>query len=202
MTLSTKITKRKKLQLKLEDKIIYGLERLSDVFKSLIWRQAKRHQISPIQIQILLFVSSHDIVLSNVTHLSKEFNVTKPTISDAVKSLYNKGFLEKEYSNSDSRSYSLMLTPEGKTLVSEISTYNKPVKNVLSGFPKEQQEVFFGMMTQLIFDMKKADVIQVQRTCFGCRFYSKQSNIQHCSLLEKELQTRDIRLDCAEFEPV
>ena len=67
--------------MELESKILNGLERLSEVLKSLLWEKAKIHGISPIQIQILLFVSNHHLDICNVSYLAKEFNVTKATIS-------------------------------------------------------------------------------------------------------------------------
>mgnify|MGYP001953763141 CR=1 FL=1 len=79
----------------LSNKIIAGLERISEAFKVLLWQKAKTIGLSPIQIQILIFINYHKIEFCNVSHLAKEFNVTKPTISDAVKVLVNKELIEK-----------------------------------------------------------------------------------------------------------
>lgn len=68
-------------------KIIAGLERISQAFKVLLWKKAKQLGVSPIQIQILIFITYHTVELCNVSDLAKEFNVTKPTISDAIKVL-------------------------------------------------------------------------------------------------------------------
>ncbi len=91
-------------------KVVAGLERISEVFKILLWEKAKLVGLSPIQIQILLFIAYHKRNLCNVSHLAKEFNVTKPTVSDAVKVLNKKGFIIKDFSSSDSRSYSILLS--------------------------------------------------------------------------------------------
>ena len=105
----------------LSSKIVSGLERVSEVFKVLLWEKAKQVGLSPIQIQILIFVAYHKQDLCNVSHLAKEFNVTKPTISDAVKTLDKKQLILKDYSSSDSRSYSIHLSQLGKQTVSELS---------------------------------------------------------------------------------
>ena len=91
--------------MELQSKIITGLERLGEVFRVLLWQKAKVYGISPIQIQILLFVANHQTSLANVSYLAKEFNVTKPTISDAVRVLLKKDFLAKDLSPADSRRY-------------------------------------------------------------------------------------------------
>ena len=74
----------------MSSKIVAGLERISEVFKVLLWNKAKEVGLSPIQIQILLFVAFHKDELCNVSHLAKEFNVTKPIVSDAIKALDKK----------------------------------------------------------------------------------------------------------------
>ena len=71
----------------LDSKISAGIEKLSSVFRVLIWEQAKNLGLSPIQIQILIFLNYHSEHLATVSYLAKEFSLTKPTISDAIKIL-------------------------------------------------------------------------------------------------------------------
>ena len=78
----------------ISSKIVAGMERVSEVFKILLWEKAKLVGLSPIQIQILIFIAFHKRELCNVSHLAKEFNVTKPTVSDAVRILDKKEFKE------------------------------------------------------------------------------------------------------------
>ena len=51
-------------------KIVAGLERVSEVFKILLWEKAKLVGLSPIQIQILIFIAFHKQNLCNVSHLA------------------------------------------------------------------------------------------------------------------------------------
>ena len=41
------------------NKIVVGLERISEVFRTLLWAEAKKSGVSPIQIQILIFIAYH-----------------------------------------------------------------------------------------------------------------------------------------------
>jgi len=184
----------------LNDKIVYGIERLSDAFKTLLWEEAKTYGISPIQIQILLFVSEHRSELCQVSHLAKEFNVTKPTISDAVRVLNNKGYLRKEHSSADNRSYSLFITPQGKTLVDKVSGYKNPVLKAIKELDHIQHEQLYASLANIIYNLNQKGILEVQRTCFACRFHEKTSGTSYCNLLQKKLKTIDIRLDCNEFE--
>ncbi len=178
-----------------------GLERLSEALKSLLWDQAKIYRISPIQIQILLFVSNHRTDLCNVSYLAKEFNITKATVSDAVRVLLEKELLEKDFSPADNRRYNLTITPKGTKLVDELSEYASPISSELSSFKKEELIGIFDTLTKLIFQLNQRGIIQVQRTCFNCRYYGGDKMDNHyCNLMEKGLKTQEVRLDCHEFE--
>lgn len=188
---------------KLERKILNGFVRISEVLKSLLWEKAKEHGISPIQIQILLFVSEHKLEINNVSYLAKEFLVTKATVSDAVKVLINKGFLQKDFSPADKRRYNLLLTQDGKQLVDELSNYADPVLKELTAVDDKGMENLFKTMTDLIYRLNKSEIIQVQRTCFRCKYYDGNFKAKHyCKLIESQLAQSEIRLDCPEFEVV
>ena len=86
-------------------KIVVSLERISEAFKSLLWTYAKTIGLSPIQIQLLIFIAYHKKNLCNISYLANEFNITKPTVSDAVKVLHTKKLIKKTYASKDSRRY-------------------------------------------------------------------------------------------------
>ncbi len=187
--------------MKIEAKILNGLERISEVLKSLLWEKAKVHGISPIQIQILLFVEHHKTEICNVSYLAKEFNVTKATISDAVRVLVRKDLLDKDFSPRDNRRYNLLLSVKGKELVKDLVSYAFPIENELSTLKEQDLAMFFDVITKLIYQLNQKGIIQVQRICYNCRFYSGDKNAKHyCTLLDQRLQTSEVRIDCHEFE--
>lgn len=184
----------------LNNKVIVGLERISEVFKTMLWEKAKMHGISPIQIQSLLFIAHHKPALCNVSHLAKEFNVTKPTISDVIRVLDNKGLVEKDYSSVDNRSYSLFVSAKGKELIKELETYSLPLQRELNLFDEKELTSLYATVSKLIFQLNRAGILSVQRTCFGCKFYSKQGSAHYCQLLQTNLVDLEIRLDCADYQ--
>lgn len=184
----------------LSSKIVSGLERISEVFKILLWEKAKQVGLSPIQIQILIFVNYHKQDLCNVSHLAKEFNVTKPTISDAVKILDKKQLILKDYSSSDSRSYSIHLSQLGKQIVSETYDFANPLQRQINKFNQEELEDIFKTLSALIYKLNQNGILTVQRTCYACKYYQKEGDSDYCGFLKTELLNKDIRLDCPEFE--
>ncbi len=184
----------------ISNKIVTGLERISEVFKVLLWDKAKLVGLSPIQIQILIFVAYHKPALCNVSHLAKEFNVTKPTISDAVRILDKKELITKDYSASDSRRYTIILSETGKKVVEETGDFADPLKNQVAQLGAEENESLFKSLSTLIFKLNQSGLLTVQRTCFGCKYHQKNYDSHHCNLLQKPLANKEIRLDCSEFE--
>ncbi len=184
----------------ISSKIVAGMERVSEVFKILLWEKAKLVGLSPIQIQILIFIAFHKQNLCNVSHLAKEFNVTKPTVSDAIRILDKKGLILKDFSSSDSRSYSISLSDLGTDIVSQTYDFSNPLKKQIDGFSTSELESLFGTLSQLIYKLNRNGILSVQRTCYGCKFYEKNNENDYCNLLQKELLSKEIRLDCPEYE--
>ncbi|MBL4606180.1 MAG: winged helix-turn-helix transcriptional regulator [Flavobacteriaceae bacterium] len=184
----------------LSNKIVIGLQRISEAFKALLWDKAKEFGLSPIQIQILIFIRYHKEESCNVSYLSKEFNVTKPTISDAVKVLEKKGMIVKDHSSSDNRSYTIFLSDTGKEAVSKTETFVNPIKKELDSTSIQEQENLFSVVSSLIYQLNQKGILTVQRTCYACKFHTKHGKNDYCNLLQKDLLNHQIRLDCAEFE--
>ncbi len=189
-------------QKEVSSKIVTGLERISEVFKVLLWEKAKLVGLSPIQIQILIFIAYHKETLCNVSHLAKEFNVSKPTISDAIKVLVKKELLIKDFTSSDSRSYSIRLSSLGEKIVEETNDFDNPLKTQVDSFNQNELEGVFKTLSELIYKLNKVGILTVQRTCLSCKYYQKDYTTHYCKLLEKELMSQDIRIDCPEHEEV
>ncbi len=181
-------------------KIVAGLERISEAFKVLLWEKGKEFGLSPIQIQIIIFVAYHKKELCNVSHLALEFNITKPTISDAIKALEAKKLITKKVSPSDSRRYTIQLSEAGKSIVSKTEDFANPITSLLNGLDEANLESLFETISTVIYQLNQNGIISAQRTCYGCKFYRSTENKDYCTLLETDLYKTDIRIDCPEFE--
>ncbi len=184
----------------LSAKITVGLERISEAFKVLLWEKAKNYGLSPIQIQILIFIANHKIDYCNVSYLAKEFNVTKPTVSDAIKVLNQKGLIIKTYSSEDSRRYNIVLSDNGKTMVGHTEQFAFPLQQQINRLNRNELNDLFNALSKVIYQLNKTGILTVQRTCFACKYYSKEQQSHYCNLLQKTLFDHTIRIDCNEFE--
>ncbi|MGB9772154.1 MAG: MarR family winged helix-turn-helix transcriptional regulator [Candidatus Kapaibacteriota bacterium] len=185
--------------LSLDAKIVAGFERISEVFRFLLWDKGKSFKLTPIQIQILTFLATHPIYICNVSYLSQEFNITKATISDTVKTLIQRKLIAKKSNPDDQRSFYLSLTNKGKKLFNEICNYQDILVRICEEFEaKEKSEILMFLM-KLIYKLVDRGVIKVQRMCFTCRFFSQENGNSFCNFLNAELPATELRLDCPDY---
>lgn len=186
----------------LDNKIVAGLERLSQVFRILLWNKAKEHCLSPIQIQLLIFILHHSADKTTISYLAQEFNVTKPTISDAIKILEQKKLIKKYTDSTDTRSYTMQVTTAGQKIVTEAENFANPFTLIIKKVSKTEKIILWQNISNLIIQLNKLEIISVQRTCFNCKHYTTKNKTHFCNLLNLKLETQDIRIDCREFENV
>jgi DNA-binding MarR family transcriptional regulator len=184
----------------LSSKVVAALERLSATFRVLLWNEAKQHGLSPIQVQLLIFLLHYPEEKRTVTHLAHYFNMTKATISDAVKSLEGKQLLTRKATEGDSRSHSLHLSKEGKAMARKVERFAIPMLDVVSQLPEDNQGALLESLLQLIYQLNQAEVITPQTMCQNCRFYTQKNGGHYCNLVKSPLKAGDLRVDCPEFQ--
>jgi DNA-binding MarR family transcriptional regulator len=183
-------------------KIVAGLERLGEVFRVLLWQQSRDTGLSPIQIQVLLFLAFHEPAKCKVGYLAAEFNLTKPTISDAVKVLAQKELVTRIVDPTDSRSHSLALTPAGQQTVEQTEGFAGGLSQLVGQLAGDQKMVLYESLFTLIYGLHKQGLITVQRMCKTCLHYQYDGQIHYCGLLKIPLEADLLRLDCPEHTAV
>jgi DNA-binding MarR family transcriptional regulator len=187
----------KEQEYKIESRIVVALERVSEAFRVLLWNEGKDHSLSPIQVQILIFLLFQPAKRCTVSILAAEFNMTKATISDSVKVLVLKKFIKKT-EGEDSRSQTIILTSAGKKIAEKVSLFTSAIEQPLNQLTAEQKSVMLYGLLRLISDLNTAGIITTQRMCFTCVQYSYQNGMHYCNLLQSQLKTGDLRIDCPE----
>src|SRR5690554_1727123 len=183
-----------------ESKIVVALERISEAFRVLLWNESKENSLSPIQIQILIFIHFHASEKCKVGYLADEFNMTKATISDSVRVLLAKDLVIKETDPIDTRSYTRSLTTKGKQIAEKVSFFASSIEKPIGKLSEVQKTVILNGLLQMIYDLNKAGIITIQRMCFTCSFYNAENGIHYCNLLKTKLTESEIRVDCPEHE--
>ncbi|PVD52281.1 MarR family transcriptional regulator [Terrimonas sp.] len=185
---------------KIEGKIVVALERISEAFRVLLWNESKSNALSPIQVQILIFLLFHSGEKCKVSYLAAEFNMTKATISDSVKVLFLKKLIKKTGDELDTRSFTISLTAEGKKIAEQASFFTASIEKPIGRLSDEQKKAMLDGLLKLIYELNRAGVINIQRMCFTCANYQFDKGTHYCKLLQTTLAGGRLRIDCPEHE--
>ena len=184
----------------IDGRIVAVLERISQAFRVLLWQESKDFSLSPIQIQVLIFLLHHSIDKCKVSYLADEFNMTKATISETVKILEQKKLIQKVYEEIDNRSYSIQLTKSGQTIATETALFSKEFHKPIAKLDEEEKENMLLSLLNIITHLNKTGVITIQRMCLTCTHHELTENGENhfCKLLNRKLLTNELRIDCPE----
>jgi len=187
-------------------KIVVALERLCQAFRVLLWEEVKVHNLSPIQIQFLVYLLYHSPELCRVSQLAREFGLTQATVSDAITALEGKALVGREPWRGDRRVTTLRLTPTGQELAVRLSTWADAIAESVSSFRPEEQEAILRFLMQLIESLQRAGIISIARMCITCRFFQPNADPgsgspHYCRLINKPLANAELRVDCPDHKP-
>jgi DNA-binding MarR family transcriptional regulator len=185
-----------------ESIIVASLERIAQAFRVLLWQESKEFALSPIQVQVLIFLLYHSDEKRKVSYLADEFNMTKATISDTVKTLEQKNLIVKHYEPHDTRSYIIHLTPKGEEIASKTSLFTQEICTPIDKLHPNDKTNLLLSLFDIIRHLNKAGVINIQRMCVNCSYYqtTEAGQTHFCGLLNQNLATSDLRLDCPEHK--
>jgi DNA-binding MarR family transcriptional regulator len=184
--------------------IIVALERVSQVFRTLIWEHAKKENLSPIQIQFLLYIASHPGRYSTVSQIAREFNLTPATVSDAVKTLEFKKLINRMLSRKDKRKHLLVLTKSGQNITRNLKHWVDPINEHLEQFTEIERKKILNFLIRFLISLGEANLLQEVKTCFSCNYFdeheSEMPEKSGCILRNGPLNDLDFRLNCPSYK--
>lgn len=186
----------------IDSKIIACLDRITQSFRVILWQQSKELCLTPTQIQVLIFLLHHKEEMRRVSYLAIEFNMSKATISDTVKTLDQKGLISKNFRGSDARSHTIDLTSKGEEIAIKTSLFTKQLRKPIEQLGFEGKDNLLSGLLHIISELNKSGIVNTQRMCFTCTYYRTEDNGEkhYCKLLNLPLQAKDLRIDCAEHQ--
>lgn len=178
-----------------------ALNKLLDVKRALLWRSAEKHGLTPLQIQILTFVSSCDgrrHVSAN--DVARELYVTRPTMSVAVRALEKKGLLKRRPSEHDKRKQYLILTNKSKALLEDNHRYDDLLLSQLMALPVHGLKAASKVLVGLLVSMHENGLIDHVTMCLKCEHCERISmNRFRCSLSGRTFTYDGIRIGCCGY---
>lgn len=185
----------------LEAKLTTGFVNIAVALRAMLWQECLAANVSPIQGQILIYCLSQPPQLCRIGYLAKEFCLTKPTISDAVKTLERKNLLNKFNDQDDLRSINLVLTEEGRRIALQVSNFTNPLQALIEELPETRKNQLEHVLAQFTVKLKEMGALSGQRSCVSCLHSTKQANRKgyFCNLFQEKMSPVDIRMNCMSF---
>jgi DNA-binding MarR family transcriptional regulator len=183
----------------LDAKLAAAFERLGQALRVQLAEAAREQGLSPTQAQIVLrLAAAADPPARRIGALAAEFDVTHPTVSDAVSALRRKGLVEPQAAP-------LMLTARGRLVAARLSGWDARTRLALASLPAARKRLALALLLDAIAALQRSGAITIARMCVTCRHFRPGQHAgarrpHHCALLAVALGEGDLRVDCPEHE--
>jgi len=134
--------------------LILSLEKLSRCMDDLLWRQALEHGLSPLQIRLLLLIK-HNAAILTASQLALDLNLTKATVSVALKPLIEKKLIAKRKSVADNRISELKLTEWGEQIAHIAGFYLEPLYQFILPIDRSEKELMLKNISGVLGKMNE-----------------------------------------------
>jgi DNA-binding MarR family transcriptional regulator len=189
----------------LDRRLLDAVERLGHGVRAMAQRSARTEGLTPLQQQVLLVAARQGRDAPEVGTLASGFDVSAPTVSDAVGALVRKGLVERA-AGSDARRRSLTVTPAGREAARRLAGWDSAAVEAFSRVDPTDKAASLAVLLDVIASLSRTGEIGLARTCPSCRFFQPDAPAgvaaeHYCRLLDLPLPRARLRPDCPEYEP-
>ncbi len=178
----------------LEEKIITGLERISELFSIAITKSGTKLNLNRQQIQIMLNLKNKP---ENLKTLQEKTSQDKSTLSKSLKELKAKKMISYK-EGKDKREKIIFLTKKAE-IIDTIMEDFLFVKKTLNKLSVKEKEIVYKFILELIKQALYLGLIKYQNMCYTCVFFKAKKDKMFCLYLEKEIKPKDIMIDCKDY---
>ena len=177
-----------------ESKIRSLINRLARIDAAAIWSE----NINPPQRAALEYLARANRFSRAPSHVADYLGTTRGTMSQTLKALAQKGYVEERRLETDRRSISYSTTALGERAVSK----GMLMSDMLKSLDQEDLDSLSGGLEKLLRRMLAANGGRSFGICRTCRYHEKMGKGGYCSLLSEPLQPQEGDLICHEHEAV
>ncbi|MBI3111906.1 MAG: MarR family transcriptional regulator [Ignavibacteriales bacterium] len=192
-------------QLSLDRKIAVGLERISQALKAVIWEEAKKSGLSPIQIQFLTILHFEKYTAWTIGELANRSSLTPATVSDAVTSLEQKGLVARRKKGEDRRTVYLNLTDAGRKMARKLGGWANVLQESTAGLPEQEKAVFLKSLMTVMLSLQGGGHLEPSHMCITCKYFRPNAHRNsrmphHCATIDIAFGDSELRVDCPDYK--
>ena len=174
----------------LSGQITIAMYRVSQAIGHLFRAQATEQQLSPAQIQTLLFLRYTRPGVRTIGGLAARLSSSYATSSGVVDALENKRLVKRQPLPEDQRTITLQLTEAGGQKTDQLENILDEVESAINDLPQEEQIALIHGLQSIVRRLQTSGHVQVYEMCWGCQFFRRnvhpdQPNTpHHCAFVD------------------
>jgi len=186
-------------------RISMALIRLSLAMKKMMQAESEALELSPIQIQTLLFAAYTRNDVATVGNFAKAIGTTHVTAVKVIQGLVRKGLIVKTPKPEDRRVTLLELTSKGKELVSKLEHWGGSLEESLQSMSEKMMANFELGLGSILSSLEKRGHLVVAEPCLGCIHFRPNvgdaATPHYCQMIRKHLSHEASLQECPEHTP-
>jgi len=177
-----------------------GLDQLASLVRAQSWRK----DLPPTQAAVLRVLESVPGG-QRARQLAERLGISAASLSDSLKALEAKGWIERLPDPADGRAAIIRLSAQGKALAQELLGGDGGMAALLKRLGAEDLGALLRITQLLVFEAQQQGLASGPRTCLGCRFFQPHASGDRdkphfCGFIRKPFGDPELRVDCAEQE--
>ncbi len=189
------------------EKLAAGLAKIGLVLRHHAWARVGESGLNPTQGQLLVVLRAGGPTGLPVSTLAESLAVSAATVSASVSALERKGLVTKQRATDDARVVRVMLTDRGRSAAERSAQWPDLLLQAIDTLDEQERAVFVRGLIKMIRSLQEAGAIPVSRMCPSCVYFRPHAHQgsqtpHHCNYVDAPLGDADLRIDCAEHEPV
>lgn len=186
------------MELQKTDHALYAyLDRIGNLIRAQEWTLCKLHDLQPVQLRMLYYLSICNLYSNTPSGVTEYVQLTKGTVSQSLRLLENKGYIEKQTDPQDKRRVHLLVTESGRSIFDQLPP--DLLRSVEEELGEAASAETVSVLRQLLVTMQQSHGLQGFGVCYTCH-YHQLLNDQHfrCGLTGETLAKSNADLICRE----
>lgn len=178
--------------------------RISQAIKNMLWDECKLKNLTPAQIQTLLFIHYIRPDSATVNTLARSLSSTPATASGVLDALQKKSLIMRKKKERDRRVVSLSLTNKGANTIQRLEGLGYELQKIIEELTIEEQEVLLSSLSKIERLLKEKGYILVMETCMTCCYFRPNIHLEagkphYCKLFNINLGEDEVSRECPEY---
>lgn len=189
----------------IHQRLVIGLNKVGLAVKSLQWQRGEVFHLTPLQQHILYELKRQPGRTLTIGALARNIGVKPPTITEAVKTLMAKGFVEKSKGTEDGRFHCVrLISPDPNNVIGN-PDWADALRDAISGLTEEEQKALLKLTIRLIEQFQRRGIVQRARICSFCTYFRPEMfpnspQPHYCAFVGLPMGDGDIQTDCPDFQ--